>query len=589
MSDLVAALDQMKISQADHLPLLAAFLDRMGVAPVINAAVPTEMAVDLGSVIKLMVLDTLSGRSPLYRLEEFASSVDTGLLLGVDVEPSAFNDTTLGRALDAIYAAGTEQLFSQVALGAASAFPSDVDVRHVHFDTTSVSVWGDYAMCEDEEAGEGEDEGGGAEKEGGAGLRITYGYSKDRRPDLKQFLLKMLCVHRNIPILGGCADGNASDKTLNNALLTALSKHMARHGIREGAFVYISDSAMVTPANLEAIGDNLFVTRLPFTYTETERVVSEAVEGGMWTDVEARAPSSGKRRAASYRVSETALDLYGRIYRAVVVHSDAGDKRRQTKLDRMLAESREAALGMLRSEEKVEYFCREDAEAAAARLACEGSPYHFCACVVAGKPTYTRGRPPRSGGRKVAKMMYVLKGEVMERKDAVCRARAAAGCFVLLTNVPSTGEMAHTGAEVLAAYKEQHGIERNFGFLKDPLIVNDLFLKRPDRIEALGFILLVSLLAWSLMEHVMRAYLNRTDSDIIGWDKKMTRKPTTFMMTTKFKGLLVARIGEEWFLTAPFTKAQQQFVQAMGLSEEIILRKAPAGSPSGQKLPGNGL
>lgn len=373
--------------------------------------------------------------------------------------------------------------------------------------------------------------------------------------------------------------GNASDKTLNNALLTALSKHMARHGIGEGAFVYISDSAMVTPANLQAMGDNLFITRLPATYAETERVVSEAVEGGAWSDIESDVPSSEKCKAASYRVSEKEAMVHGRIYRAVVVHSDAGDKRRQGKLDRMLAESREAAQLMLRQEEQVEYFCREDAEA---RLAREGSPYHYCSCTAREKPTYARGRPPKSGERKVARMMYGLAGEVAERESAVERARAAAGCFVLLTNVPASGDMAHTGGEVLAAYKEQHGIERDFGFLKDPLIVNDLFLKRPDRIEALGFVLLVSLLAWSLMEHVMRSHLKRTDSDIIGWDKKMTRKPTTFMVTTKFKGLLVARIGEEWFLTAPFTKAQQQFVQALGLSEEMILRKS-AGSPPGQR------
>lgn len=186
MSDLKAALDQMKISQADHLPLVAAFLGRMGVAATVNAAVPTEMVVEPGAVVKLMVLDTLSGRSPLYRLEDFASSVDTGLLLGKELGPSAFNDTTVGRALDAIYAAGTEKLFSQIALRAASAFPQDVDTRHVHFDTTSVSVWGDYAMCEEEETEEGQDEGSEGEK--GAGLKITYGYSKDRRPDLKQFL-----------------------------------------------------------------------------------------------------------------------------------------------------------------------------------------------------------------------------------------------------------------------------------------------------------------------------------------------------------------------------------------------------------------
>ena len=53
---------------------------------------------------------------------------------------------------------------------------------------------------------------GGDESEGGAALKITYGYSKDRRPDLKQFLIKMLCACLYIPILGGCTDGNASKR-----------------------------------------------------------------------------------------------------------------------------------------------------------------------------------------------------------------------------------------------------------------------------------------------------------------------------------------------------------------------------------------
>ena len=77
MSDARSVLAAMQISQAEHLPLVAAFLTRMRLAAVVNAAAPTEMAVDLGSVVALMVLDTLSGRSPLYRLERFAASVDT--------------------------------------------------------------------------------------------------------------------------------------------------------------------------------------------------------------------------------------------------------------------------------------------------------------------------------------------------------------------------------------------------------------------------------------------------------------------------------------------------------------------------------
>ena len=36
--------------------------------------------------------------------------------------------------------------------------------------------------------------------------------------------------------------------------------------------------------------------------------------------------------------------------------------------------------------------------------------------------------------------------------------RQETGCFVLLTNVPTAGEMAHRARDVLQAYKEQHGI-----------------------------------------------------------------------------------------------------------------------------------
>lgn len=82
----------------------------------------------------------------------------------MEVPASAFNDTTVGRALDAIYAAGTQKAFSRVALAAASALPSDVDTIHVHFDTTSVSVWGDYPGCEEVDSPER--------------LRVTYDHRK---------------------------------------------------------------------------------------------------------------------------------------------------------------------------------------------------------------------------------------------------------------------------------------------------------------------------------------------------------------------------------------------------------------------------
>src|SRR5256886_16967881 len=95
-----------------------------------------------------------------------------------------------------------------------------------------------------------------------------------------------------------------------------------------------------------------------------------------------------------------------------------------------------------------------------------------------------------------------------------------AGCFVLLTNVPPAGDMAHSAREILTVYKEQHGTEQNYGVLKDPVIVNSLFLKKPERIEALGLVLLLALLLWRLMEGQVGAHVERTGGALSGWEKQ---------------------------------------------------------------------
>ena len=82
----------------------------------INHYVPTAMEVDTGTVVLALVLDTLSGRSPLHRLEEFFAQQDTELLLGKTVPPQALNDDTAGRVLDRLYDFGTMRLFTACAV-----------------------------------------------------------------------------------------------------------------------------------------------------------------------------------------------------------------------------------------------------------------------------------------------------------------------------------------------------------------------------------------------------------------------------------------------------------------------------------------
>ena len=82
-------------------------------------------------------------------------------------------------------------------------------------------------------------------------VKITHGYSKDKRADLKQFVLSLLCVDDNVPIVGQREDANASDKTINHRLLSEVSNHMQTHGVGEDAFIYIADSAAHRGAGLD--------------------------------------------------------------------------------------------------------------------------------------------------------------------------------------------------------------------------------------------------------------------------------------------------------------------------------------------------
>ena len=46
-----------------HLPMVKAYADKIGLVEAINAVVPTEMAIDPGTIVLGMILDTLSGRT----------------------------------------------------------------------------------------------------------------------------------------------------------------------------------------------------------------------------------------------------------------------------------------------------------------------------------------------------------------------------------------------------------------------------------------------------------------------------------------------------------------------------------------------
>ena len=79
--------------------------------------------------------------------------------------------------------------------------------------------------------------------------------------------------------------------------------------------------------------------------------------------------------------------------------------------------------------------------------------------------------------------------------------RQRRSAFVLITTIDRDRMAARA---LLEEYKQQGSIERRFAFMKDREIVDSFFVKKPERVEALGYVLLMVVLLFSVLERRVR-------------------------------------------------------------------------------------
>ena len=393
-----------------------------------------------------------------------------------------------------------------------------------------------------------------------------------------------------VPLLGQVEDGNAADSRLNNENLERVARLIAENQIDRDNFLYVADCKLVNEANLKLLAGTPFVTRLPASYNVHAEAVDAALKADKWEALGPlnQTPASAKRPAAIYKIAPQSIELYGQPYRAIVVHSSNHDKRRQKRIDRELEQAQKKAERAIKTARKEIYSCEKDAHAALTKL-----QETFCDELwqVSGKlepkNIYAPGKVAAGQERKVRRVDYRLSCEVRENEELTKRFRAHAGCFVLLSNAPepescATQESTNpskaksvsrkwSAAQCLQAYKEQHGVESSFSFLKEPLIVNDIFLKKPGRIDALGLILLLSLLVWSLMQRSLRKSVEEHPERVLtDLADRPTIRPTAFILVHKFLSVTILKMGRHRRLAHTLKSDQLNYLRALGLDQTIF-------------------
>jgi Domain of unknown function (DUF4277) len=311
------------------LPVIADFCGRLDVARIIDRACPIRDKVALvthGQVIEALVANRLTSPTPLVHVEDWASQWAVWEVWGID--PQVLNDDRIGRALDAI-APCLEQIVGSVGARAIGVF--GLDVARLHWDLTSISLYGAYPDPTD-------------------GFPTPhYGHPKDRRPDLKQVQTGLAVSGDSdggVPVFHRAYDGGAGEVAQVVGAMTALKKLAGRRRL-----LLVGDSKLVSYPNLRAMceAEVGFIAPASKTYVPAATFAALDPQAAAPVDyLAARDQHTPPERREGYRVIEDTMPLAGKArrdpvltLRRVLVWSSARAKAAATNRARKLDRARD--------------------------------------------------------------------------------------------------------------------------------------------------------------------------------------------------------------------------------------------------------
>jgi len=294
---------------------------------------------------------------------------------------------------------------------------------------------------------------------------------------------------------------------------------------------FIGDAALYVAETIQALEDQkqFFITRVPQklveakqilkTYQSSDFVPIESGYSGIWYE-----------------------SNYGAVQQKwLLIKSEQASKRENHTLQKTILKSTESSMKSFKKLCQQSYACRPDALTALSKWE-EAQDYVTVATpLILEQLTHLgRGRP-KKGSEAIPS--YQISGALctcLQRKQSEEEKK---GLFILATN-DCTGSLSML--DMLMNYKSQQAVERGFRFLKSPdFLVSSLYLKNPERIEALLMIMTCCLMIYAALEHLIRRELTAKNLFFPDMKKKPTQKPTAKWVFWCFIGIHELSIAKE--------------------------------------------
>ena len=497
----------------DHHGIVAGVCNEIGLVDTIDSIIEvnSQQKVTTGEAVMSMVINSLGFVSkPLYMFPEFMSNKPVHLFFNRDLEPEDFNDDTLGRALDRIYANDPTSIFMRISMKVAEM--ESIKRNFFHLDTSSMSVHGKYDHDDDDTVA----------------IEITHGHSKDKRFDLKQFMISLITVSESdLPMWIDALNGNTSDKEHFRDVIREYSKMLAE---TDDKAYFIMDSAMYNKKSIIEMSPMVYwISRVPENMNETKDVLIQ-------TDPEQMNGSS----LEGYSYSESESSYGGVDQKWVIVFSEKCYEREIKTFEKNIKKEKAKVENTLWHFGNDEYDCENDAIKTLKKMEKKWKYHHLAGYeVIEKRKTGKRGRPKKDS--KDVKVIYRISAQFEEDVEKIENERKRKGKFILATNSSDLD-----AEEILIEYKKQQGVERGFRFLKDPMFFTDaIFLKEPRRIVSLVMIMALSLLIYSLAQRKLRKVLKKLNETVPDQKGKPTDHPTMRWVFQQFHGIHLLEISDE--------------------------------------------
>jgi transposase len=410
-------MNKLKIRNIDHLGIIAGIVDQIGLVEIVNAEIGenSQEKISAGIVVKAMILNGLGFvNAPLYLFSKFFEGKAIEHLLGEGIKAKDLNDDKLGRILDKLYKVGLTKLFIKIALAAVKIFGVKMD--NVHLDSSSMSVEGEYLE-------KGEEEGI---------LKITHGYSRDKRPDLKQFMIDLICTgDGDIPLYFRVGDGNESDQKVFAQIIQEYQKGWQIEAL------FVADAALYSEENIQVLGETSWLSRVPSTLNEALSLKQELNEVAF---------KDSEREG--YRMAPVCSWYAGIPQRWLVVESAERKKSELKKLDKAFQNAEKG----LEKFKKIDFACEADVLLTAERWNKELPFHRLTDLAVVAHPYFNQSGRPKKGAVPDG-YHYRLLAQLELQREKVDLARLQTGRFILATNVLEPKTL--TDEQILSEYKAQ--------------------------------------------------------------------------------------------------------------------------------------